>query len=181
MRVSNTAGCIPLKLPMAFWGVQAAEDVLISLTLIFLLWQRRISDGFKSTDKILHRLTVFVINTGVWTALCALFTIITLAAYPNVQIYVSLNFVVCPLYCNTLLANLNARGFIRGDNYTEPSANTRPSVTFGGTGQSGSDRSGRARNGSSHTDVLELSGPTFANNSNLKLGETMMGSGYSDV
>ena len=45
----------------------------------------------------------------------------------------SLNFVVCPLYCNTLLANLNARGFIRGDNFNEPTGNstTRHSVTFG--------------------------------------------------
>ncbi|KAM5542340.1 hypothetical protein V8D89_003799 [Ganoderma adspersum] len=167
---------------MAFWGVQAAEDVLISLTLIFLLWQRRISDGFRSTDRILYRLTVFIINTGVWTALCALFTIITLAAYPNVQIYVSLNFVVCPLYCNTLLANLNARGFIRGENFTEPSGDsaTRPSVAFGRMVQSSSEQR-RAGNRSSQTDVLELSAPTFANNSNLKLGETTIGSSYSDA
>lgn len=39
----------------------------------------------------------------------------------------------------------------------------------------------RNRNGDSHADVLELSAPTFANNSNLKLGEPTMGSGYPGV
>lgn len=43
-----------------------------------------------------------------------------MAAYPNIQTYVALYLVVCPLYCNTLLANLNGRSFIRGDDFTEP-------------------------------------------------------------
>lgn len=43
-----------------------------------------------------------------------------MAAYPQIQTYVALYLVVCPLYCNTLLANLNGRSYIRGDNYTEP-------------------------------------------------------------
>ncbi|KAI0686665.1 hypothetical protein C8T65DRAFT_677034 [Cerioporus squamosus] len=157
------------NLPMAFWGVQAAEDVIISLSLVYLLWSRRVSSRFKSTDKLLYRLTVFVINTGMWTALCALFTIITLAAYPNVQIYVSLNFVVCPLYCNTLLANLNARGYLRGDNSTE----TNKDVATGGTIAFAPFRTTRpgltGTSASSHTDVDDLPMATFANNSSIKL------------
>lgn len=43
-----------------------------------------------------------------------------MAAYPNIQTYVALYLVVCPLYCNTLLANLNGRSFIRGDDFAEP-------------------------------------------------------------
>lgn len=38
-----------------------------------------------------------------------------MAAYPQVQIYVSLYFILCPLYCNALIANLNARAYIRGE------------------------------------------------------------------
>ncbi|TBU43283.1 hypothetical protein BD309DRAFT_1019387 [Dichomitus squalens] len=165
---------IIFKLPMAFWGVQAAEDVLISLTLIYLLWTRRVSNGFKSTDRLLYRLTMFVINTGVWTALCALFTIITLVAYPNVQIYVSLNFVVCPLYCNTLLANLNARRYIRGGDFNDPTRSTLQTITFAPAVPSRLEFSGGRRNQTSRTEVHELSIPSFAKNSSLKSTDTTM-------
>lgn len=32
---------------MAFWGVGAAEDVLISMCLIYLLWHNRDRGGFR--------------------------------------------------------------------------------------------------------------------------------------
>ena len=37
-----------------------------------------------------------------------------LVLYPDFQAFLALSLVMCPLYCNTLLANLNARKFIRG-------------------------------------------------------------------
>ncbi|KAL7282719.1 hypothetical protein ACG7TL_004193 [Trametes sanguinea] len=169
------------KLPMAFWGVGAAEDILISLTLIFLLWHNRNPGGFRSTDRLIYRLTVFAINTGVWTALCALFTIITLAAYPNIQIYVSLNLVICPLYCNTLLANLNARGYIRGDDFTEPNRSSTSRTARSHPGRNViafapfRSTTTESSHPSSHTEVHELSMPTFANNSSLKLQESTLG------
>ncbi|KAJ6498103.1 hypothetical protein C8R47DRAFT_1112826 [Mycena vitilis] len=108
------------KLPMSLWGVGAAQDILISAVLLWMLWTSRGGPYFHSTDQMLARLSVLVVNTGVWTALVALFIIITMVAWPTVQIYVSLYFILCPLYCNTLLANLNARQFIRGRDFYEP-------------------------------------------------------------
>ncbi|KAJ6498095.1 hypothetical protein C8R47DRAFT_1317885 [Mycena vitilis] len=108
------------KLPMSLWGVGAAQDILISVVLLWMLWTSRGGAYFQSTDKMLARLSVVVVNTGVWTALVALFIIVTMVVWPTIQIYVSLYFVLCPLYCNTLLANLNARQFIRGRDYFEP-------------------------------------------------------------
>ena len=89
---------------------------------------------------------MLAINTGAWTALCSLFTIITvrhssspipprsladcallrpshaqLAAFPDFQAYLALELVICPLYCNAVLANLNSRGFIRGDTVVDTS------------------------------------------------------------
>ncbi|KAI9060945.1 hypothetical protein FKP32DRAFT_1730168 [Trametes sanguinea] len=133
------------------------------------------------TDRLIYRLTAFAINTGVWTALCALFTIITLAAYPNIQIYVSLNLVICPLYCNTLLANLNARGYIRGDDFTEPnrSSTSRTARSYPGRSVIAfapfRSTTTQSSHPSSHTEVHELSMPTFANNSSLKLQESTLG------
>jgi len=77
----------------------------------------------KSTRSIIRRLVILSINTGVWTALDALFTIILLAAFPTRFFFAALVFVQAPLYANSLLANLNARTFVRGhpsSSRTEP-------------------------------------------------------------
>ncbi|KAJ6620260.1 hypothetical protein B0H10DRAFT_2022003 [Mycena sp. CBHHK59/15] len=108
------------RLPMSLWGVGAAQDVLISAVLLWMLWTSRGGQYFQSTDQMLARLSVLVVNTGLWTALVALFIIITMVVWPAIQIYVSLYFVLCPLYCNTLLANLNAREFVRGKDFHDP-------------------------------------------------------------
>lgn len=31
----------------------------------------------RSTERLIYRLTVFAVNTGLWTSLCALFVIVT--------------------------------------------------------------------------------------------------------
>jgi hypothetical protein len=64
---------------------------------------------------VLQRLTVFAINTGIWTAIFALSTVIFLHLYPSNLLYVVFAIPLCSVYCNTLLANLNARGYIRGE------------------------------------------------------------------
>ncbi|KAI0371486.1 hypothetical protein BV20DRAFT_1120534 [Pilatotrama ljubarskyi] len=161
------------KLPMAFWGVGAAEDVLISCILIALLRHSRSHDGLRRTHRLIFRLTLFAINTGVWTALCALFIIITMAAYPNIQVYLSLYFVICPLYCNTLLANLNARGYIRGDDsdFTGPTGTTfsrNGDMVFASFPSAGPQSTGAT----TRSEDYELSVPTFANNSGpVKFGD----------
>ncbi|KAJ6569448.1 hypothetical protein B0H19DRAFT_1135515 [Mycena capillaripes] len=116
------------KLPMSMWGVGAAQDVLISAVLLWMLWTSRGGPYFASTNQMLARLAVLVINTGIWTALVALFIIITMVVWPTIQIYVSLYFVLCPLYCNTLLANLNAREYVRGNDFYEPRQKTSTAI-----------------------------------------------------
>ncbi|EIW61539.1 uncharacterized protein TRAVEDRAFT_69872 [Trametes versicolor FP-101664 SS1] len=159
------------KLPMAFWGVGAAEDVLISMCLVYLLWHNRDRGGFRSTERLIYRLTVFAINTGMWTSMCALFVIITMAAYPQIQTYVALYLVVCPLYCNTLLANLNGRSYIRGDDFTEPISLLGPSqgriafTSFPSTGPPISQETTMT--------LRDLPVPSHSNNSSLKLEKVM--------
>jgi len=114
------------KLPMSFWGVGAAQDTLVSGCLMWMVWRFRAQSSYKRTEKLLLRLSVVIINTGLWTALVALFIILTLVIWPQIQIYVSLYFIVCPLYCNTLLANLNSREYVRG--------NDLDTDTYGGSG-----------------------------------------------
>jgi len=73
-----------------------------------------------------------VVNTGVITAIFGLLTLFTvcrlslvrtpqedsdaipkLVALPDTQIYTAAYFPICPLYCNTILANLNVRAYLR--------------------------------------------------------------------
>lgn len=93
------------------------------------------------TEKLLLRLSIVIINTGLWTALVALFIILTashsflacsmqlspppqLVIWPQIQIYVSLYFILCPLYCNTLLANFNSREYVRGADFDTEKGNS---------------------------------------------------------
>ncbi|KAI0711445.1 hypothetical protein C8Q76DRAFT_58819 [Earliella scabrosa] len=133
------------KLPTAFWAAGAAEDVVISLTLLWLLWRDRIVDSLaglrgadnapvqtvsNSTERLMRRVSIVVVNTGLWTAVCALAMVIALQINPTFQLYPGLFFCLGPLYCNTLLANLNGRGFIRGEEYTTVYDTTRTRRSF---------------------------------------------------
>lgn len=88
-----------------------------------------------STAHILQRLIVFAVNTGTWTATFALLTIILVRAlrddrirlqpfliqtqqlhiFPSNLIYTVFGVPLCTVYCNTVLANLNARAYVRGE------------------------------------------------------------------
>ncbi len=110
-----------------------------------------------------------------------------MAAYPNIQTYVALYLVVCPLYCNTLLANLNGRGYIRGDDFTEPISAMGPSqgriafTSFPSTGPPVCDSLLVAaavltlRQISQETTMTlqDMPVPSFSNNSSLKLEKSI--------
>jgi len=86
-----------------------------------------------STAHILQRLTVFVVNAGIWTATFAILSLLFVSRsacqylllnltrtrkvhlYPSNLLNTVFTFSLCPVYCNTLLANLNARAYIRGE------------------------------------------------------------------
>jgi len=101
------------KLVLSIWGMAAAQDILITVVLIVLIYQHR-HGALPSSVQIMHRLTIYVVNTGLWTALCALFVIITMVSFPSTLVWLALYMMICPLYTNTVLANLNGRTYIRG-------------------------------------------------------------------
>jgi len=106
---------------IAVWSTSAAIDILIAASLLYYVRKLKTAiSGFQSTGKILDRAAVLTVNTGAWTALCSLFTIITISAFPTSPAFTAVAFLICPLYCNTLLANLNSRGYIRGGDFNDP-------------------------------------------------------------
>lgn len=99
------------KLLESIWAVSATVDILISASLLSILWIGR-RDTFKSTTQILHRLSIVIVNTGLWTSVVTLLTLVGLVVWEVQDVYAALSFITCPLYCNTLLANLNTRDYV---------------------------------------------------------------------
>jgi len=106
-------------------------DVFISILFIHLLLRERANaPTLKSTVQLLQRLTILAVNSGIWTATFAVLAAVLLSAMPFPLLSTVFGIPVCPLYCNTLLANLNARAYIQGEvNVHNSSTNVRP--TFG--------------------------------------------------
>ncbi|KAF9017601.1 hypothetical protein BDZ89DRAFT_1022050 [Hymenopellis radicata] len=155
------------RLPQSIWGVGAAQDMLISGLLLWMIWRDRVNmdDSRISarSARILQRLSIAVINSGLWTALTSLFIIIMMVVYPAQQIYVSLYFIVGPLYCNSLLANLNARNFIRGKHFTtNVTSGYAPDYTM-------SEFTPARPGGDTSTQTISLAEPTFSTNSEFDL------------
>ncbi|KAF8555070.1 hypothetical protein OG21DRAFT_954871 [Imleria badia] len=95
-------------------SITVAVDVLIAIAMTFLLFRKRNTTGFASTAHILQRLIMFAVNTGIWTATFAVLSLILLRVFPTNLLYVVFGIPLSSIYCNTLLANLNARTYIRG-------------------------------------------------------------------
>ncbi|KAK0210743.1 hypothetical protein DFS33DRAFT_318455 [Desarmillaria ectypa] len=68
------------------------------------------------TRSTIHRLILFPINTGTWPAVIAIVTLVMLMPYPTYYLYVGLCFLISPVYCNTVLASINARPYIQNVN-----------------------------------------------------------------
>ncbi|KAF8130254.1 hypothetical protein EV363DRAFT_1584269 [Boletus edulis] len=93
-------------------SVAAGIDVLIAVFMTFLFVRQRIATNFANTAHLLQRLIMFAVNTGTWTALFSLLTIILLHLSPSNLIYTAFVIPQYPVYCNTHLANLNARAYV---------------------------------------------------------------------
>jgi len=89
----------------------AAGDVLIAIVLCSMLQKSR--TGFKRSDTMITKLIVFTMNTGLLTSICAVASFISISAAGTTFIYITFFFCLGRLYCNSLMAILNARQSIR--------------------------------------------------------------------
>ncbi|PAV15925.1 hypothetical protein PNOK_0878300 [Pyrrhoderma noxium] len=88
-------------------SINTITDILFTVSLIVLL--QRSKTGFRGSNGIITKLTVFAINTGLLTSILAIAVIITMQIYPYALIYLALYCCSSKLYTNTLLATLNFR------------------------------------------------------------------------
>ncbi|KAJ2927007.1 hypothetical protein H1R20_g10091, partial [Candolleomyces eurysporus] len=109
---------IMVALIVADMSVGAAVDVLLAIGLCMILCRTYLevvsgAPGPTSGLAMIQRLLVLTINTGIWTALFTVLTMTTSIKYPQTRIHIAFCYMISPVYVNMLLANLNARPFIR--------------------------------------------------------------------
>ncbi|KAI3612769.1 hypothetical protein WG66_014750 [Moniliophthora roreri] len=115
---------------LSYLVLAAAIDVAIAVAMVYLLRKTKI-EGVSQTQRMVARLTMYSVHTGLWTALLSIFVAVTvrriscsvikagklrieqLVAYPTTFIFIALYVPISALYCNTLLANLNLRQHVR--------------------------------------------------------------------
>jgi len=99
---------------IAYNAIAAGTDIFLAGCMIYLLLSERSSAVSESSNQLIGRLAIFSLNSGFWTALVALTVVITLAAVPLPDlIFPAVYTMLCPIYCNTVLANLNSRKFLK--------------------------------------------------------------------
>jgi len=95
----------------ATYSINVFLDFCLSLGMIYYLYRQR--PDVHSSNAVIHRIIAITINTGLTTAIFSLVTISLYAANSESTIFGAIGFLLGPLYCNCVLANLNARSYIR--------------------------------------------------------------------
>ncbi|ESK96741.1 hypothetical protein Moror_6701 [Moniliophthora roreri MCA 2997] len=110
----------------------ACADIIIATSMVYLL-RKTMVGGMTQTQRMISRLTIYSVNTGLWTALLAFFVVAIMIAYPGTFLAIGIYIPLTGLYCNTLLANLNVRQHVRKSMenvITFPSLPMTPRVTI---------------------------------------------------
>ncbi|EGO00554.1 hypothetical protein SERLA73DRAFT_178389 [Serpula lacrymans var. lacrymans S7.3] len=100
---------------IAYFAVTTSVDLTIaaSLTYMFIYQTKQIPGGDGRSKRMVHRLAIYSINSGAWTAIFSILDMILFVVFSSNALYVVFDFPLCPLYCNMLLANLNVRSHLR--------------------------------------------------------------------
>ncbi|KIK68152.1 hypothetical protein GYMLUDRAFT_145789, partial [Collybiopsis luxurians FD-317 M1] len=86
----------------------AVSDVVICF--VVSMWLNHSKTGSPWSNRILNRLMLFAISSGLLTSVCAICSLVTILALPNTLVYFVFYYII---YSNSLLATLNARNRIR--------------------------------------------------------------------
>lgn len=119
----------------------ATNFVLDAIFVVAMVWLLRIESKtqYARTNNVINRLMILSINSGLVTMTAALIFIITLATSPQTYVYIFFYYLTAPLYCNSVLANLNSREWLRKQVGQTESYNLRSRnlarVEFGGAMQ----------------------------------------------
>lgn len=163
----------------------ATNFVLDFLIVIAMVWLLRIEgrSQYARTNNVINRLMILSINSGLVTMTAALIFIITLATSPQTYVYIFFYYLTAPLYCNSVLANLNSREWLRRQAGQTESYNLRSRnlarVEFNGAMQNPMHNISKGSHPDSETPYevpdshLELGGSNYLNNARDRIRVTV--------
>ncbi|KAI0782949.1 hypothetical protein C8Q75DRAFT_811362 [Abortiporus biennis] len=99
------------NLVSAWLGMQVGVDMLITITLAFILFRSR--TGFQKTDTVLNRLIRGAIQTGLFAGIFSMGDLLTFLKYPDTNLYGMFAIPIGRIYTNTLLDTLLTRDELR--------------------------------------------------------------------
>ncbi|KAK0506642.1 hypothetical protein EDD18DRAFT_38940 [Armillaria luteobubalina] len=92
----------------------AACDLMITASIVSVLWRARANSKFRSTSKVVTKLIWYTIETGLITSLAVILQLTLWLTSSQYNFHFICFFTVGKLYSNTLLATLNSRALIFG-------------------------------------------------------------------
>lgn len=99
-------------------STSAACDVAIAGGMIYFLYRRKPNSPTpKTTDYLITRLINYSMQTGLFTAVCAIIDLTLFLRFKTNDLQDTPFLMLAKLYSNTVLANLNARGFLFPDGF----------------------------------------------------------------
>ncbi|KAI0741396.1 hypothetical protein C8Q80DRAFT_1273834 [Daedaleopsis nitida] len=111
----NSSGLIAfttlVSYDVALSAITTATDVFLSGSLVVLLTRSR--TGISGSNRLINRLLLYTINTGLLTSMCSIMTLITVVIFPTDAIYVMFYYIGSRMYTISLLSTLNAREGLR--------------------------------------------------------------------
>ncbi|KAH0839436.1 hypothetical protein J3R83DRAFT_219 [Lanmaoa asiatica] len=113
----NSPLMIRQDLSMSINAVAAAGDVLIAVFLCTLLQRSR--TGFRRSDTMINKLVSVHVDGAFFSERRVRSRSCSIAAWPATFIYIAFYFCLGRLYCNSLLATLNARKGLRGESRSD--------------------------------------------------------------
>lgn len=111
--VSFTSSRTWVDTSYTFASINFFLDAIFVVAMIWLLTHEGRSH-YAQTKNMVNRLMILTINSGLATMIAALLFIVFLATNPSSFVYIFFYYLTAPLYCNSVLANLNSREYVRG-------------------------------------------------------------------
>ncbi|KAI8980116.1 hypothetical protein BD414DRAFT_538500 [Trametes punicea] len=100
-----------IPLDIALSTMSASTDVLLCAALVILLSRSR--TGTAGANRLINRLVLYSVHTGLLTSVNAVMSVIMVLAVPTSSLFVMFYYIGAQLYFVSLLATLNAREGLR--------------------------------------------------------------------
>ncbi|KAF7304127.1 hypothetical protein MIND_00644300 [Mycena indigotica] len=97
---------------LTMWSLTAAGDIVITLSLVYLLWVQR-GKVHKETGAFLDRIIKWTIETGVATSTFTTVMLICFHTMPHNFVWMGLFVMEARMFANSLFASLNSRTVLR--------------------------------------------------------------------